>query len=101
MVRFLDAAQHFLIQLLLQSLRRFHHGISVGVLGLQISFHLGILPIDLRTAQCSRSQKLHLKRSLLVRGDVVYATTQKLPDGTLVTDKIFQFIPAAASDTKQ
>jgi hypothetical protein len=30
-------------------------------------------------------------------GDVVYATTQKLPDGTLVTDKIFQFIPAAAS----
>jgi hypothetical protein len=29
-------------------------------------------------------------------GDVVYATTQKLPDGTLVTDKIFQFIPAAA-----
>ena len=30
-------------------------------------------------------------------GDVVYATTQKLPDGTLVTDKIFQFIPAAAA----
>jgi hypothetical protein len=30
-------------------------------------------------------------------GDVVYATTQKLPDGTLETDKIFQFIPAAAS----
>jgi len=30
-------------------------------------------------------------------GDVVYATTQRLPDGTLVTDKIFQFIPAAAS----
>jgi hypothetical protein len=29
-------------------------------------------------------------------GDVVYATTQKLPDGTLVTDKIFQFVPAAA-----
>jgi hypothetical protein len=29
-------------------------------------------------------------------GDVVYATTQKLPDGTLVTDKIFQFIPAAS-----
>jgi hypothetical protein len=26
-------------------------------------------------------------------GDVVYAATQKLPDGTLVTDKIFQFIP--------
>lgn len=34
-------------------------------------------------------------------GDVVYATTEKLPDGTLVTDKIFQFNPAAASDTKQ
>jgi hypothetical protein len=34
-------------------------------------------------------------------GDVVYATTQKLPDGTLVTDKIFQFIPAAPSDGKQ
>jgi hypothetical protein len=33
-------------------------------------------------------------------GDVVYATTQKLPDGTLVTDKVFQFIPAASSDTK-
>jgi hypothetical protein len=33
-------------------------------------------------------------------GDVVYATTEKLPDGTLVTDKIFQFIPAASSDTK-
>jgi hypothetical protein len=31
-------------------------------------------------------------------GDVVYAATQKLPDGTLVTDKIFQFIPAAASN---
>jgi hypothetical protein len=29
-------------------------------------------------------------------GDTVYATTQKLPDGTLVTDKIFQFIPAAS-----
>jgi hypothetical protein len=30
-------------------------------------------------------------------GDVVYATTQKLPDGTVETDKIFQFIPAAAA----
>ena len=29
-------------------------------------------------------------------GDVVYATTQKLPDGTLVTDKIFQFVPAGS-----
>ncbi|MGA8622971.1 MAG: hypothetical protein WB660_31165, partial [Candidatus Sulfotelmatobacter sp.] len=33
-------------------------------------------------------------------GDVVYATTEKRPDGTLVTDKIFQFIPAAPPDTK-
>src|ERR1700723_2232179 len=32
----------------------------------------------------------------LSAGDTVYATTQKLPDGTLVTDKIFQFIPAAS-----
>jgi hypothetical protein len=31
-------------------------------------------------------------------GDVVYATTEKLRDGTLVTDKIFQFVPAAASN---
>ena len=30
------------------------------------------------------------------QGDVVYAATQKLPDGTLVTDKIFLFIPAAS-----
>jgi hypothetical protein len=30
-------------------------------------------------------------------GDVVYATTKKLPDGTLATDKIFQFVPAAAA----
>jgi hypothetical protein len=29
-------------------------------------------------------------------GDVVYAATQKLQDGTLVTDKIFLFIPAAS-----
>jgi hypothetical protein len=34
------------------------------------------------------------------QGDVVYAATEKLPNGTLVTDKIFQFIPAASSDTK-
>jgi hypothetical protein len=33
-------------------------------------------------------------------GDIVYATTEKLPDGTLVTDKIFQFIPATSSDAK-
>jgi leucyl aminopeptidase (aminopeptidase T) len=31
------------------------------------------------------------------RGDVVYAATEKRPDGTLVTDKIFQFIPAASN----
>jgi hypothetical protein len=36
-----------------------------------------------------------------VAGDVVYATTEKLPDWTLVTDKIFLFIPAASSDSKQ
>ena len=30
-------------------------------------------------------------------GDVVYATTEKLPDGTVETDKIFQFIPAASN----
>jgi len=34
-------------------------------------------------------------------GDVIYATTQKLPDGTLVTDKIFQFIPSAPPSTNQ
>ena len=28
-------------------------------------------------------------------GDVVYATTEKLANGTLATDKIFQFIPAS------
>jgi len=28
-------------------------------------------------------------------GDVIYATTEKLADGTLMTDKIFQFIPAS------
>ena len=28
-------------------------------------------------------------------GDVVYAATKKLPDGTLVTDKVFQFIPVS------
>ncbi len=30
------------------------------------------------------------------QGDAVYAATEKLPDGTLVTDKIFLFIPAAS-----
>jgi hypothetical protein len=37
----------------------------------------------------------------LVNGDVVYAATEKLPNGTLVTDKIFLFIPAASPNTKQ
>jgi hypothetical protein len=38
----------------------------------------------------------------LAAGDTVYLTTDKLPNGTLVTDKIFLFIPAAASaNTKQ
>jgi hypothetical protein len=31
-------------------------------------------------------------------GDVVYATTEKLPDGTVETDKIFQFIPAPVAN---
>src|SRR5580700_6202269 len=30
-------------------------------------------------------------------GDVIYAATEKRPDGTLTTDKMFQFIPAAAA----
>jgi hypothetical protein len=30
-------------------------------------------------------------------GDIVYAATEKLPDGTLVTNKIFLFIPAENS----
>src|SRR5450432_509832 len=34
-------------------------------------------------------------------GDVIYAATEKLPDGTLVTDKILLIIPATSSDTKQ
>jgi hypothetical protein len=34
-------------------------------------------------------------------GDVVYAKTEKLPNGTLATDKIFLFIPAASGNTKQ
>jgi hypothetical protein len=37
----------------------------------------------------------------LVDGDVVYAATEQLPNGTLVTNKIFVFIPAASSDTRQ
>src|SRR5882757_7337226 len=37
----------------------------------------------------------------LASGDTVYVATEKLPNGTLVTDKIFLFIPAASPDTKQ
>jgi hypothetical protein len=33
-------------------------------------------------------------------GDMVYAATEQLSNGTLVTDKIFLFIPAASSETK-
>ena len=33
-------------------------------------------------------------------GDVVYAPTEKMPNGTLVTDKIFLFIPAASAASK-
>jgi hypothetical protein len=32
-------------------------------------------------------------------GDVVYAATEKLPDGTLTTSRIFLFIPAASPTT--
>jgi hypothetical protein len=31
----------------------------------------------------------------------VYAATEKLPDGTLTTDKIFLFIPAVSHNTGQ
>jgi hypothetical protein len=34
-------------------------------------------------------------------GDLVYAATEKLPNGTLATDKIFLFIPAASPNTNQ
>src|SRR6202158_5945476 len=34
-------------------------------------------------------------------GDTVYVATEKLPDGTLVTDKILLIIPAASPNTKQ
>ena len=30
-------------------------------------------------------------------GDVIYAPTEKVPDGTLTTNKIFQFIAATSS----
>jgi hypothetical protein len=32
----------------------------------------------------------------LSEGDTVYAATEKRPDGTVVTDKIFLFVPAAS-----
>jgi hypothetical protein len=37
----------------------------------------------------------------LAADDTVYLTTDKLPNGTLVTDKIFLFIPAASPNAKQ
>src|ERR1700730_9342754 len=37
----------------------------------------------------------------LASGDTVYVATEKLPNGTLVTDEIFLFIPATPSATKQ
>jgi len=33
-------------------------------------------------------------------GDTVYAATEKLPDGTITTNKIFQFIAASATNAK-
>src|ERR1700688_539434 len=35
----------------------------------------------------------------LAPGDIVYAATEKLPDGTLTTSRIFLFIPAASQTT--
>jgi hypothetical protein len=37
----------------------------------------------------------------LADGDVIYAATEKLTSGTLVTDKILLIIPAASPNTKQ
>src|SRR5258706_9956463 len=37
----------------------------------------------------------------LASGDTVYVATEKLPNGALVTDKIFLFIPAASLNIKQ
>jgi hypothetical protein len=36
----------------------------------------------------------------LGHGDVIYAPTEKLPDGTLTTNKIFQFVAASTSDAQ-
>ena len=33
-------------------------------------------------------------------GDTIYAATEKLPDGTITTNKIFQFVAASASNAK-
>jgi hypothetical protein len=41
------------------------------------------------------------KQVILASGDTVYIATEKLPNGTLLTDKIFLFIPAASADTRQ
>jgi len=37
----------------------------------------------------------------LAAGDTIYLTTDKLPDGTLTTDKILVIAPAASPNTKQ
>ena len=37
----------------------------------------------------------------LAAGDTIYLTTDKLPDGTLSTNKILVIAPAASSNTKQ
>jgi hypothetical protein len=37
---------------------------------------------------------------ILSAGDIVYAPTEKLPDGTLTTSKIFQFIGASANNAQ-
>jgi len=41
------------------------------------------------------------QKVIFSQGDVVYAATEKLPDGTLVTDKIFLFVPAATHSAGQ
>jgi len=41
------------------------------------------------------------EKVVFAEGDTVYVATQKLPNGLLVTDKIFLFIPAASSNAKQ
>jgi hypothetical protein len=41
-VRLLEVPNHFLVQRLLQPLGGSHHGVSVGVLSVEIGFHLGI-----------------------------------------------------------